>query len=158
MSFSEQVLAQILAKARRVKLEMILVGNAAAALHKVPVMTQDVDFFVRHTPMNLKKLRVLADELGGMLTQPYYPTSRMMRVVAPDFSVDFVFELSSRRRFESVRSRAARMKIGAQAIVVASLEDVIAAKEAAARPKDRATLRILKETLRTQKELENETK
>jgi hypothetical protein len=38
--------------------------------------------------------------------------------------------------------------------LVASLEDVIAAKEAAARPKDKAVLPILKDTLRCRKAME----
>jgi hypothetical protein len=60
--------------------------------------------------------------------------------------IDFVRALSSGKSFASIRSRAVKVRVGNRMVWVASLEDVIAAKEAAARPKDKATLAILKET------------
>ena len=35
-----------------VGLDAIVIGNSAAALHGVPVTTQDIDIFVRDTPRN----------------------------------------------------------------------------------------------------------
>jgi predicted nucleotidyltransferase len=149
MSVDEKLLATIVETAAKVRLEIIFIGNAAAALNGAPVTTDDCDLFVRHTTTNIRKLRAFASALGGQLWQPYYPASRMMRMVSADMSVDFVFHLSSHRTFESVRSRASKIKIGSREVLVASLEDIIAAKEAANRPKDLATLPILKATLRT---------
>ena len=48
MSVDERVLARVAALAKQVRLEFVLVGNSAAALHDVPVMTHDFDLFVRH--------------------------------------------------------------------------------------------------------------
>ncbi|MDZ7301118.1 MAG: hypothetical protein ONB44_03120 [candidate division KSB1 bacterium] len=62
--------------------------------------------------------------------------------------MDFVFSVSSGKSFESIRSRATKIRIGRRMVWVASLEDVIAAKEAAGRPKDKAALPILKAALR----------
>jgi predicted nucleotidyltransferase len=159
MSIDERTLARIAALAKRIGLEFVVVGNSAAALHDVPLMTLDVDLFVRHTPQNLQKIRRFAELAGGSLIQPYDPLSRMMRLIGPDVEVpvDFVFDLSSRKKFESVRSRAVRMKLGQHVVLVAALEDVIAAKEAAARPKDLSTLPLLKEALRKQ-QIERERK
>jgi len=156
MSFDEKMIEAIAAAAARAHLEFILIGNAAAALHDVPVITQDVDLFVRYTPRNLEKIKAFGEFLGGSVSQPYDPLSRMMRLVTDQVSVDFVFGLSSRRKFESVRSRALRIKLGRHEIKVASLEDIIAAKEAANRPKDRATLHVLKNTLRVKCALKEE--
>jgi hypothetical protein len=60
--------------------------------------------------------------------------------------IDFVHALSSRKSFASIRSRAVRVRVGNKMVWVASLDDVIAAKEAAGRPKDKATLEILRQT------------
>ena len=154
MSVDENVLVSIARAAGRAKLDFVLVGNAAAALQDAPVMTRDFDLFVRDTPRNRQKIKLMAELLNGALTEPYEPLSRMLRIVGGDAPVDFVFGLSSHRRFESVRSRASRLKLGGQEILVASLADIIAAKEAAGRPKDKATLPILRDTLRTQQEME----
>ena len=55
-----QRIADTLAKCR---LEAILIGNAAAALHGAPVTTLDFDFMFRETPGNLRKLKAFAREL-----------------------------------------------------------------------------------------------
>ena len=156
MSVDEDLLVSIVKAAAQVNLEFILIGNTAAALQAVPVMTEDFDLFVRYTPRNLEKIKAFGNLLGGSVSQPYDPLSRMMRLVTEQVSVDFVFGLSSRSKFEAVRSRALRIKLGRHEIKVASLEDIIAAKEAANRPKDRATLHILKNTLRVKCTLKEE--
>ena len=154
MSSDEKLILRVARAARRAGLEFILVGNAAAALHDAPVTTQDVDLFVRHTPRTLRKIAELTRLLGGILAEPYEPLSRMMRIVSPEVAVDLIFQLSSHRRFESVRATARHVSIGEITLKVASLDDLIAAKEAAGRPKDRASLPILKATLATQRGLE----
>jgi predicted nucleotidyltransferase len=156
MSFDEQRLLEIVAAATQAKLEFIVIGNVAAVLQDVPVMTHDIDLFVRDTPLNHKKIKSLAKQLAGALGQPYDPVSNMVRLTTPTMTVDFVFALSSRRKFESVRSRAVRVKLGRREILVAALEDVIAAKEAAGRPKDKATLDLLKQTLQVKKRMHEE--
>jgi hypothetical protein len=39
-------------------LEVVLIGNAAAALQGAPVTTVDFDFMFRKTPVNLRKLKL----------------------------------------------------------------------------------------------------
>ena len=158
MSVEEKLLANIAGVAARVRLEFILIGNAAASVLGAPIVTEDIDLFVRHTPRNLQKIKAFAELLGGAVYGPFAPVSRMQRVTTPEVSVDFIFELSSRKKFESVRSRASRVKFGGREVLVASLTDVIVAKEAAGRPKDRATLHVLKNTLRTKQEMEKTTR
>lgn len=150
MSSDEKLILRVARAAKRAGLEFILVGNAAAALLDAPVTTQDVDLFVRHTPRNLKKISDFARILGGEVTEPHAPLSRMLRIVSEEVAVDLVFQLSSRRRFESVRAAARQVPVGELILRVASLEDLIAAKEAAGRPKDRASLPILRATLAAQ--------
>ena len=54
--------------------------NAAAALQGAPVSTVDLDFMFRKTAGNLVKLKRLADDLGAIALQPYYPASGLYRL------------------------------------------------------------------------------
>jgi predicted nucleotidyltransferase len=133
---------------RLARLEAILVGNAAAAIQGAPVTTLDFDFLIRDTPRASGKIKAFARSLRAAVTSPYEPVSRLVRVSTVDIQVDllpFVHGVSS---FEGLRSRAARVRVGEEAVRVASLEDVIKSKRAAGRKKDLAVLPVLEDTLR----------
>ena len=146
MSFDESFLAELLEALSTSGLEVVLIGNAAAILHGVPVMTQDVDLMVRDHPKLEEKLKQFAKAFRVRLTRPYEPTSQVIRATGRPVMIDFVRTLSSHKSFASIRSRASRVRVGKRMAWVASLEDIIAAKEAAGRPKDKATLEILRQT------------
>ncbi len=153
MSPDETILAKVLRAFEQERLEAILVGNAAAALQGAPVMTQDLDFFVRATVRNEQKLARVAKRLGLSLSRPFQPVSEIMRAEGREMVLDFVFRLGPGQSFEGVRSRAVRIPVGAHRARVARLEDVIRAKRAANRPRDRAALPLLEETLQVRKAL-----
>lgn len=136
------------------KLDAVLIGNAAAALHGAPVTTLDFDFFFRDTPGNRKKLIAFARELGAIVLRPYYPASSLFRVTddALVLQADFLGVIHGLRSFEGVRRRAQTLEIGGQRLQVASLEDIVKSKKAANRPKDRAVLPVLEATLDAKKE------
>ena len=133
-----------------VRLEAILIGNAAAALQGAPVTTVDFDFMFRATPLNLAKLKRFARRLEAMILRPYSPASGLFRVVNDNrgLQVDFMPAIHGVKSFNSLRSRAQRMTLGAHRVWVADLADIIASKRAAGRPRDRAVLEILETTLR----------
>jgi len=135
-----------------VRLEAVLVGNAAAALHGAPVTTLDFDFMFRKTPPNLAKLKRLARRLNAVILRPYYPASDLYRVAVEDtgLQLDFLSTLHGIRSFASLRSRADRVAFGGAQLWVASLEDVIASKRALGRPRDLAVLDVLEKTAREQ--------
>lgn len=56
--------------------------------------------------------------------------------------------------FSSIRSRAQSVMVGDEKLAVAALADVIRSKRAANRPKDRAVLPILRDTMAVRKKLE----
>lgn len=133
------------------KLEVVLIGNAAAAVHGSPVTTEDFDFMFRATPTNIRKLKLVAKFLEGSVTRPYYPLSDMYRIRnrSEGLQVDFLGSVHGFKSFESMRSRSVSVNAGEGVrIKVASLKDVIASKRAANRPKDRASLPVLEETLK----------
>src|SRR3954464_11699658 len=84
------------------RLEAVMIGNAAAALHGAPVTTLDIDFMFRKTPLNLKKLKAVANSLRATILRPYYPVSELYRVVSDDqgLQLDFMAKLHGIRSFE----------------------------------------------------------
>lgn len=133
----------------RCKLEAILIGNAAAALHGAPVTTLDFDFMFRETPGNLRKLKAFARELRAVIYRPYYPVSGLYRVINDDtgLQVDFMPVIHGVRSFERLRSRARTIEIGSSLLQIADLGDVVRSKRAAGRLRDQAVLPVLEATL-----------
>ena len=142
-----EAIARALAESQ---LEVVLVGNAAAALQGAPVTTIDFDFMFRDTPANRRKLKHLALALNAVVFRPYYPVSSLFRIINDDagLQLDLMPLLHGVRSFASLRSRATSFEIGGHVLKVAALEDVIRSKKAADRPRDRSVLPILEATLR----------
>src|SRR5689334_3709460 len=88
--------ANVLAEHR---LETVMIGNAAAALHGAPVTTLDIDFMFRKTPTNLKKLKAVAQSLRATILRPYYPVSELYRVINDDqgMQLDFMSKVDGIR-------------------------------------------------------------
>jgi len=149
------LLAQVAAALRKCRLEAVLIGNGAAALQGAPVTTVDLDFMFRSSPVNLRKLKRFADHMEATIMRPYYPASKLFRVVNDDqgVQVDFMGLVHGIRSFERLRSRAQRLRLNGEALWVAALSDIIASKRATNRARDRAVLEILE---RTQREKEGQ--
>jgi hypothetical protein len=133
------------------RLDAVLVGNAAAALHGAPVTTLDFDFMFRKTSGSLRTLRGMARDLRAVIFTPYYPASELYyRLVAEDagLQADFMPRLDGIRSFEGLRGRATAVRLGEATLLVAALDDVVRSKRAAGRPRDRAALPVLEATLR----------
>jgi len=146
---ASSLLAKIAKTLRRVRLEAIMVGNAAAALHGAPVTTLDIDFMFRKTQANMRKLKLFAKELDAQILKPYYPVSSLYRVVNEDIGlqVDFMERLHGIKSFENLRSDVVEVEFEGNPIKVASLEKIIRSKKTLGRPRDMAVLEILEKTL-----------
>ncbi len=144
------LLSNLLAALAEVKLEVVLIGNAAAAIQGAPVTTIDFDFMFRDTPTNLRKLKTVAKALPAVVMRPYYPVSKLYRMVNDDtgLQADFMPVIHGVRSFEGLKSRATRHVVGGQPVLVASLDDIIKSKKAAGRDRDRAVIPVLEQTLR----------
>jgi hypothetical protein len=145
---AEPLLAGVLSAMHAHRLEAILIGNAAAAIHGAPVTTVDFDFMFRETATNLRRLKAVARDLEGVILRPYYPASKLYRLTNDDrgLQVDFMPVVDGLRSFEGLRARAERMMLANQPLVIAALRDVIASKKAAGRPRDYAVMEILERT------------
>ena len=147
---AEPLLNSVVAALTAVRLEAILIGNAAAAIQGAPVTTVDFDFMFRSTPLNLRKLKRFATRMDAHIFRPYYPASAMYRVMNDDLGLqaDFMPVIHGVKSFNSLRSRAEKIDLAGRPLWVAHLSDIIASKRAAGRPRDKAVLDILQKSLR----------
>jgi hypothetical protein len=143
------ILSQIAELLNRHRLEVVMIGNAAAALQGAPVTTIDIDFLFRKTPANMKKLKAIAGELDAVILSPYYPASGLFRMSrdTDGLQLDFMSVVNGVRSFEGLRKRAKAIRFGASSIYVAALADIIKSKKAAGRPRDLAVLEVLEKAL-----------
>lgn len=144
-------LLEIVARAfGEARLEVVLIGNAAAALGGAPVTTDDLDFMFRPTRTNLQKMRLVARSLGATLLQPEYPISKFYRMTNEEegIQVDMMGVVDGVKSFESLRSRSEEVSFGRGSLLVADLKDVIRSKRTAGREKDLAVLPVLEMTLK----------
>ena len=94
---AEPLLSSVVAALAEVRLEAILIGNAAAAIQGAPVTTVDFDFMFRATRVNLAKLKKFARQMDAVILRPYYPASALYRVMNDDRGLpDFMPEASRR--------------------------------------------------------------
>jgi len=153
---SEKTLVTVAKALRAAKLEAIVIGNSASMLNGAPVTTQDIDLLIRDTRPNRRKLARFAEEIGGSAPMPVSELSKVEwiegRLAVP---VEIHYDrISGGLTFSFLRSRAQHVMVGDEKLVVASLADIIRSKQAAGRPKDRAVLPILRDTLTVKKKLE----
>src|SRR5262249_55437095 len=95
-----------------------------------------------------------AERLGASRPTSVGPLTSALRIIGTSAPVDVMFdEIAGSLSFQALRSRSQRVPVADQTAVVASLADVIASKAAADRPKDRAQLPILRDTLRVKEAL-----
>ena len=145
---AEPLLGEIARTLQQLHFDVVLIGNAAAALQGAPVTTVDFDFMFRKTPTNIRKLKSLAHSLRATILRPYYPVSDLYRVTRDDdgLQLDFMATIHGVRSFAGMRSRALIVEIGGAPLAVASLADIIRSKKAAGRPRDRAVIDLLERT------------
>lgn len=151
--------------------EYVVVGALAAVLHGAPVMTQDLDVMPEPSRANLERLAAaLADLRAVPFDDPDRVDPRTGHVPeAPDFAyeadalarhdtwhlvtdaglVDLTSSLSGIvGGYSLLAARSERRRVFGIDVAVAALDDVIASKRAAGRPKDLAALPALEETRR----------
>ncbi len=166
--FDAERLLEVLARHR---VEYVIVGALAAVIHGAPVMTQDLDVMPEPSRANGGRLAAALAELHAVpFDDPDRVDPRTGHVPeAPDFDytadalarhdtwhlvtdaglVDLTSSLSGiAGGYRLVVAGSERRRVFGIDVPVASLEDVITSKRAADRPKDRAALPALEETLR----------
>ena len=137
--------------------DYVLIGGLAAVLHGSAMLTQDVDICFARDEGNLEALAKALSELGARLrgvgeSVPFVPDRRTLEraeLLTLDTSagpLDLVSLPPGAPPYDVLRRRAQRLDLGAFA--VASLEDLIAMKRMAGRPKDLVAIEELEAIVR----------
>ena len=143
--------------------DFVVVGGIAAVAHGSPTFTQDLDIAYSPDEANLERLgRVLVD-LGARLRGvtddvPFIPdgrTLRRTRVLTLETAIgpiDLLAQPDGAPGYERLRERAGREVVAGVAVRIASLDDLIAMKKAAGRPRDLLAVEELEAIQRLQRE------
>jgi hypothetical protein len=115
-------------------------GKSGAILLGYSDTTQDVDLFVDRQPENCKKIVAALLEMGFRLTEPEQGEIRrgkdFVQLRNGPFDLDLVFAPDGIERFEDAWER----RVERHGFPVASIDDIIASKQAANRQRDRESL------------------
>jgi hypothetical protein len=147
---ADELLARLTARG----IDFVVIGGIAAILHGSAQATYDLDICYATDPGNLEILGDLLVELGARLkgvadTVPFVPDAptlrrgEMLTLVTPAGELDVLARPAGSRGYEALRRNADRFDLDGTAVLVASIDDLIAMKLAAGRKKDLAAVEEL---------------
>jgi len=151
---ADEILQRLVARG----VDFVVIGGIAGVLHGSSRATFDLDVCFATDRANLEALGEVLVGLDARLkgveeSVPFVPdaaTLRRAEVLTLDTAageLDVLAKPSGAPRYDVLRRRAERYDLGGFSVLVASLDDLIAMKQAAGRPKDRADVDEL-ETIR----------
>lgn len=144
--------------------DFVVVGGIAAALHGSERNTFDLDVCPAQGSANLEALGSALIEIDARLRGieedvPFVPDARalagieILTVSTSLGPLDILVRPHGSPPYSALRRRATRMDIGPAAVLVASLDDLIAMKRESDRPKDRDDVQRLEAIARLSRRL-----
>lgn len=137
----------LLSRLAAAEVDYVVVGGFAGLVHGMTLPTRDLDICYSSDSDNLDRLGQMLVNLGARLRGvaadiPFVPDGRTLRrtqiltLDTPDGPLDLLVNPSGSPGYDALSERALRVEWANTTIKVASLEDLIAMKRAAGRPKD----------------------
>jgi hypothetical protein len=141
--------------------DYVVIGGIAAVAHGSPQVTRDLDITYATDDENLERLGAVLLKLGATLRGvtddvPFVPDGRTLRhtrVLTLDTRegrLDILAEPGGSGGYERLRANAVTATVGGTTVRIAGLDDLIAMKKAAGRPKDRIYVEELEAIRRLQ--------
>lgn len=151
---SEFLPRRMLEVLQRHGVRFVTIGGMAGALHGSPSITYDLDICYQRDPENLERLAAALRELGAKLRGvdeevPFLLDARTLRAgdcftfVTAYGALDILGTPAGSRGYDDLVESAEDFDLDGLSVRVVSLDDLIAMKQAAGRPKDRVHLEIL---------------
>jgi predicted nucleotidyltransferase len=143
--------------------DFVVVGGLAAVMHGSAAITRDLDITYAPDPENLERLGRALVGLGARLRGvtddvPFIPDGRTLKrtriltLTTPDGSIDLLAQPDGAPAYAQLRERAWGAELAGVDVQIASLEDLIAMKKAAGRPKDLVAVEELEAIRRIRRE------
>lgn len=124
--------------------DYIVIGAAAFPAHGYGRATLDVDIFIRPTAANAKRTRAALAEAGYDVTDVSEEELLRYKVLLRQYLVELdVHPFVAGANFDDLWAHKVAGQFGKVAVWYPSLDDLIAMKRAAGRPKDLEDLRAL---------------
>ena len=131
------------------RVEFVVIGAYALAAHRRPRNTGDIDFYVRPSPENARRVwRALAEfgaPLGQLAPQDFEAPRRVVQFGVEPCRIDFTTSLTGIEGFDEVWANRIHVEIEGMSVPVLGKSDLIRNKRATARKKDLADLDELDE-------------
>lgn len=147
---------EILARLNAANVDYIVIGGLASQAHGSPSITRDLDVCIARDLPNLQRLAVVLADIAAIRRGLSPDSPPMPRLDARTLRGGSLFTLDTAFGpfdllanpdpgfdFETLSRNAITVEVGGAVVKVASLDDLIAMKRAAGRPKDRIELEIL---------------
>ena len=148
--------AEILRRLARAGVSFVVVGGLAAQSHGSPTSTDDLDICYARDPDNLRALAAVLADVAAVRRGLPADAPPMPPLDARTLRAGGLFTLSTRfgdfdlladpdpgLDYEVLAAHAVQASVHGIPLLVASLDDLMAMKRAAGRPKDRIELEIL---------------
>ena len=136
------------------EVDFIVVGGVAAVLEGAPVSTFDLDIVYSKDEKNIDRLACVLEDLDSVYVEPsgrrIQPTAERLRGGGHHLlrtihgRLDVMGAIGNELTYADLLPRSPRRTLRGLEIAVLDLETLIATKEAADRPKDRAVLDLLR--------------
>jgi hypothetical protein len=124
----------------------LIVGLSAASLQGAPVATQDIDLWFKD--LSDEKLHRTLRKAGGFYVPPF--GLNPPQIGGEDFElIDLVLRMDGLKSFDYEYKRSKKVKLGSLTLRILPLDRIIKSKKATGRKKDKASLPVLEDVLKT---------
>ena len=145
----------ILQRLVEAKVEFVVIGGYAAVIHGSAYVTNDVDVCTVLSPENVQRIRVALADLKPVHRQTHrrlsfleHPavgqTVQNLYLETDHGIIDILSTVLGVGDFHRLRERAETVTLFGRKVAVISIDDLIAAKEAVGRDKDKLTAKELR--------------
>lgn len=128
------------------KVEYIVVGGHAVAFHGHPRFTGDIDFFIRMTSPNVRRVLAVLNDFGfgalGITERDLLQPKRIIQLGHPPNRIDILTSISG-VDFDSAWETRVEVVMDDQPVSLLGWDELLRNKKAAGRPKDLADLEKL---------------
>lgn len=127
--------------------DFVIVGGVAVVMQAMPRLTRDLDICYSLSKSNLEALGAVLVRLGATLRGisddvPFVPDDRTLRrtqilcLETPIGDIDLLVRPDGAPDYDTLRDRSDVMELADRSVRVASINDLLAMKRAAGRPRD----------------------